>query len=114
MSRSLWDRYAEADRELAAALAACGRERESVLLLPVSKTVGAEKIAELYERGIRVFGENRANVLAEKAGAWVCPAFRRRVWGKAGGREAQSRDGGTEAEAAGLPGDPGPGVPDGR
>ena len=67
MTSSLWERYAGVERELAAALKNCGRRREEVLLLPVSKTVSAERIAELYAHGIRVFGENRAAVLAEKA-----------------------------------------------
>ena len=60
-------RYQAVEKELAAALAACGRRRDEVLLLPVSKTVPAACIAELYEYGIRCFGENRAAVLCAKA-----------------------------------------------
>ena len=60
------------EKELAAAISACGRHRDDVLLLPVSKTVSAECIAELYEYGIRCFGENRAAVLCAKAA--VLPA----------------------------------------
>lgn len=67
MSMSLWERYMAVERELAAAAESCGRRRDGILLLPVSKTVAAEKIAELYEHGIRVFGENRAAVLEDKA-----------------------------------------------
>ena len=67
MNTSLWERYTAAERELAIAAAACGRRRDEILLLPVSKTVAAEKISELYAHGVRVFGENRAAVLAEKA-----------------------------------------------
>ena len=66
---SLISRYQAVEKELAAAIAACGRRRDEVLLLPVSKTVSAECIGELYEYGIRCFGENRAPVLCEKAAA---------------------------------------------
>ncbi len=67
MNVSLWERYLAAERELNAAVEAAGRRRDEVRLLPVSKTVSAEKIMELYTRGIRCFGENRAAVLTEKA-----------------------------------------------
>ena len=62
-------RYQAVEKELAATIAACGRRRDEVLLLPVSKTVSAECIAELYAYGIRCFGENRAAVLCAKAAA---------------------------------------------
>lgn len=64
---TLWERYCAAERSVAETAAACGRSREEVLLLAVSKTVSAERIAELYAHGVRCFGENRAAVLAEKA-----------------------------------------------
>ena len=64
---TLWERYCAADRNVAESAAACGRRREDVMLLAVSKTVTAERIAELYARGVRCFGENRAVVLTEKA-----------------------------------------------
>ena len=64
---TLYDRYLAAERGVAEAAAACGRRREEILLLAVSKTVSAERIAELYDHGVRCFGENRAVVLAEKA-----------------------------------------------
>lgn len=64
---SVVSRYQAVEKELTAAIAACGRRRDEVLLLPVSKTVSAECIGELYEYGIRCFGENRASVLCEKA-----------------------------------------------
>lgn len=66
---SVVSRYRAVERELSAAIASCGRHRDEVLLLPVSKTVSAGCIAELYEYGIRCFGENRAAVLAAKAAA---------------------------------------------
>ena len=64
---TLYERYLAAKRGVAEAAAACGRNPEDILLLAVSKTVSAERIAELYEHGVRCFGENRAAVLAEKA-----------------------------------------------
>lgn len=66
---TLYERYLAADRSVAEAAAVCGRKREDILLLAVSKTVSAERIAELYAHGVRCFGENRAAVLAEKAKA---------------------------------------------
>src|SRR6185369_12575536 len=50
--------------------AACrrvGRDPAEVRLLPVSKTHGREVIAEAYEAGVRLFGENRVQEAAEKA-----------------------------------------------
>jgi len=64
---TLFERYLAAERGVAEAAAVCGRRREDILLLAVSKTVSAERIAELYEHGVRCFGESRAAVLAEKA-----------------------------------------------
>ena len=43
--------------------------RSDVLLLPVSKTVEAPAIRELYDAGVRDFGENRIEVLNPKAEA---------------------------------------------
>lgn len=64
---TLWERYCLAERNVAEAADACGRNRNEVRLLAVSKTVSAETIAELYAHGVHCFGENRAAVLAEKA-----------------------------------------------
>ena len=44
----------------------CGRDPESVLLLPVSKTKPEEMILELYQAGIRDFGENYVQELRAK------------------------------------------------
>ncbi|MBR2373719.1 MAG: YggS family pyridoxal phosphate-dependent enzyme, partial [Lentisphaeria bacterium] len=41
--------------------------RSGVTLLPVSKTVSAEVIRELYDIGVREFAENRIEVLTPKA-----------------------------------------------
>ena len=43
--------------------------RGGILLLPVSKTVEASAIRELYDAGVRDFGENRIEVLTPKAEA---------------------------------------------
>ena len=67
--KTLYERYLAAKCGVAEAAAACGRNPEDILLLAVSKTVSAERIAELYEHGVRRFGENRAAVLTEKAKA---------------------------------------------
>ena len=64
---TVYERYLAAERGVAEAAAACGRDPGEILLLAVSKTVPAECIAELYGHGVRCFGENRAAVLAEKA-----------------------------------------------
>ena len=44
-----------------------GREARDVTVVAVSKTMGVEDIMEVYGRGHRDFGENRAQELAEKA-----------------------------------------------
>lgn len=43
------------------------RKPDSVKLLAVSKTVGADKIKEMFDLGQRDFGENRPQVLRDKA-----------------------------------------------
>jgi pyridoxal phosphate enzyme (YggS family) len=53
------DRLAEVQGRIAAAARAAGRDPESVTLVAVSKTHGAERVRELLEAGHRVFGENR-------------------------------------------------------
>jgi len=50
-----------------AACRSAGRDPAEVRLLPVSKTHGREVIAEAYEAGVRLFGENRVQEAAEKA-----------------------------------------------
>ncbi len=66
---TVYERYLAAERGVAEAAAACGRDPKDILLLAVSKTVPAECIAELYAHGVRCFGENRAAILTEKAKA---------------------------------------------
>jgi PLP dependent protein len=44
-----------------------GRDPADVRLLPVSKTQGVDRIEEAYAAGVRLFGENKAQEVAEKA-----------------------------------------------
>jgi pyridoxal phosphate enzyme (YggS family) len=46
-----------------------GREAEDVALMAVSKTFPAERIPEAYGAGLRLFGENRVQEFAGKAGS---------------------------------------------
>lgn len=47
-------------------LTSSGREGERVLILGATKGVPAQKIAEAYEEGIRIFGENRVQEALRK------------------------------------------------
>jgi hypothetical protein len=53
--------------ELAARRA--GRKSDEIILMGVSKTFPAERIREAYVAGLRVFGENKVQEFATKAGA---------------------------------------------
>jgi PLP dependent protein len=61
---------------IAAEAAAAGRDAAAVRLVAVSKTHGAETVAEALDAGHRVFGENRVQ---EAAGKW--PDLRARYAG---------------------------------
>jgi pyridoxal phosphate enzyme (YggS family) len=54
-------------QQLAEAVAAAGRPKESVELLAVSKTHSSKKIIDAYNSGQRSFGENYADELIEKS-----------------------------------------------
>ena len=60
-------RYEYVRERIADAARACGREPASVRIVAVSKTVGLEGVAEALSAGVRDFGENRPDSLAEKA-----------------------------------------------
>ena len=49
-----------------AACTACGREPDEVRLLPVSKTVPAERLHFAYDAGIRLLGENKVQEAYDK------------------------------------------------
>ena len=60
---------AEVRERIAAAARRAGRRQEEIALMAVSKTFPAEIIREAYNAGQRVFGENRVQEFADKAGA---------------------------------------------
>ena len=53
---------------IAAAACRAGRNPDEIMLMGVSKTFPVERIREAYAAGLRVFGENRVQEFAEKAG----------------------------------------------
>ena len=57
---------AHINARIAAACTACGRDPASVRLLPVSKTVPAERLHYAYEAGIRLLGENKVQEAYDK------------------------------------------------
>jgi pyridoxal phosphate enzyme (YggS family) len=54
-----------------AAARRAGRSAEDVALMGVTKTHGPDQIREAYHAGLRLFGENRVQEFAAKAGALV-------------------------------------------
>lgn len=61
--------YLSVQKQLSAAAEKSGRDPADVLLLAVSKTFPGENIMELYNIGVRHFGENRIPELESKKGA---------------------------------------------
>ena len=59
---ALLDRLAQAAKRV-------GRRPEPISLMAVTKTQPAERIREAYDAGLRLFGENRVQEFAGKAGA---------------------------------------------
>ena len=64
---SVAENLAAVQERIDAACRSAGRDPADVRLLPVSKTHGPGMIAEAYEAGVRLFGENRVQEAAEKA-----------------------------------------------
>jgi len=62
----LAERYAAVRKRIAAAAARAGRTAEDVTLVAVTKTWPAELVVAAHAAGMRHFGENRAEELAEK------------------------------------------------
>lgn len=56
----------EVEERIQKACERCGRKREEVTLIAVSKTHPVSMIEEAYQLGIRVFGENKVQELCEK------------------------------------------------
>ena len=64
----LFENYCKVRERIRAAALRAGRNPEGILLLAVSKTFPVEAIRELYDAGVRAFGENRiAELEAKKA-----------------------------------------------
>ena len=57
---------AHINARIAAACAACGRNPNEVRLLPVSKTVPAERLHFAFDAGIRLLGENKVQEAYDK------------------------------------------------
>jgi PLP dependent protein len=66
---SITQNVAEVRERIAAAARCVGRYPHDVTLMAVSKTFAPEHIREAYIAGLRVFGENRVQEFAGKAGA---------------------------------------------
>ena len=64
---SLSDNLNKVKTEIINSMTESGRNPDSVKLLAVSKTVGSDKIKEMFDLGQRDFGENRPQVLRDKA-----------------------------------------------
>ncbi len=60
-------RFEATKEELARVCAACGRDPRAVKVIAVSKTVGLDAIEEAVAAGAHDFGENRPDMLADKA-----------------------------------------------
>ncbi len=63
-------RYEATREELARICASCGRNPQDVKVIAVSKTVGVDAVAQAVDAGAHDFGENRPDLLAEKAQAF--------------------------------------------
>jgi PLP dependent protein len=64
---SVAENLAAVEARIKAACTRVGRDPSEVRLLPVSKNQGMDLIAEAYEAGVRLLGENRVQEAAEKA-----------------------------------------------
>lgn len=64
---SVAENLVSVEARIKAACTRVGRDPSEVRLLPVSKNQGMELIAEAYEAGVRLLGENKVQEAAEKA-----------------------------------------------
>jgi PLP dependent protein len=67
VSRQIAENLARVRERIDRAASRAGRRAEDITLIAVSKTHPAEKIHELYEAGVRHFGENRVQERESKA-----------------------------------------------
>src|SRR6266702_7602224 len=65
---SIAESVREISERIAAAAHRAGRHPAEITLMAVSKTFAPERIREAYAAGLRVFGENRVQEFAAKAG----------------------------------------------
>lgn len=63
------DNLKEIEKKITAACDRCGRRRDEVTLIAISKTKPAEMIERCVKNGITFFGENKAQELTEKLSA---------------------------------------------
>jgi pyridoxal phosphate enzyme (YggS family) len=66
---SITQNVAEVQERIATAARRARRDPKEITLMAVSKTFGPERIREAHQAGLRVFGENRLQEFAGKAGA---------------------------------------------
>ena len=66
---SIVENIARVRERITSAAGRAGRDPKEITLMAVSKTFPAERIREAHAAGLRVFGENRVQEFAEKAGA---------------------------------------------
>ncbi|MFZ0807692.1 MAG: YggS family pyridoxal phosphate-dependent enzyme, partial [Candidatus Sulfotelmatobacter sp.] len=66
---SIAENIAAIRERISAAARRAGRSVEDIVLMGVTKTHPPERIREAYATGLRVFGENRIQEFAGKAGA---------------------------------------------
>ena len=66
---SIAENIAAVRERVAEAALRAGRRPEEIALMAVTKTHGVERIREAYASGLRLFGENRVQEFAGKAGA---------------------------------------------
>lgn len=62
----LKENLAQVEENIQRACERAGRNREEVTLIAVSKTKPVEMLQEIYDEGIRVFGENKVQELVDK------------------------------------------------
>lgn len=67
MGEGLCQNLAEVESRIARACARCGRRREEVTLLAVTKTFPPQVILEAYRLGLREFGENYVQEFEQKS-----------------------------------------------
>lgn len=66
---SIVENVARVRERIATAARRAGRNPEEITLMGVSKTFPVERIREAHAAGLRVFGENRVQEFADKAGS---------------------------------------------